>query len=75
VNPRPYSPVQELEALGYEVRIVNSHVSVVNSDGDEIAVLPLSVLDSAGEAGAPRPPERVADWQLILPADLLGRRD
>jgi hypothetical protein len=35
-----HSPIEELEALGYDVRVIESHVFVVNRDGDEVLTLP-----------------------------------
>jgi hypothetical protein len=77
MTPNPLSPLQELEALGYEPRIIDNHVAVINGDGAEVLTLPLSVLDSAnsdhGRNFPPESPERVAQWATVLPSDILGR--
>jgi hypothetical protein len=48
----------ELESIGLEARIVDSHISILNRSGDEVVRLPLDALDRAGAAGATRSPER-----------------
>jgi hypothetical protein len=58
----------ELESIGLELRVVDSHLSVLNRRGHEVLTLPLDALDRAREAGTPRSP-----WVFVLPADLLAR--
>ena len=71
MKPNRPSVIEELEGLGYEARIVDQHVSVLNTDGHEVLRLFLAVLDQrAGEAGASG-----YRWVSVLPADILGRRD
>jgi hypothetical protein len=48
-HSRP-SLVEELESIGLEIRVVDSHCSVVNSDGDEL-VRPRSSGPGTASAG------------------------
>jgi hypothetical protein len=51
VNPHRSSLLSELESVGFEVRVIGSHVAVLNSDGDEVAALPLTILDRGARSG------------------------